>query len=152
MNTRTENHILPISHGGLPILTDAENGWLNAPVGITPGVGLTLVPSGHPHPEQSLRLPQGYCSVCLSKLGGHSGHAHAFVPVTISAEGRNENGIKSTHHFFLNLEPTLENLRIAQRALSDACDRALREMARWSEPDPAPEPQAKDPTTMETPL
>lgn len=52
----------------------------------------------------------------------------------------------------MNIEPTMENLRAAHRALRAACDKAVRDLTRLSEPDSAPEAQADDsiPTTEAT--
>jgi len=46
-----------------------------------------------------------------------------------------------------NVEPTIENVRAAHRALRAACDKAVRDLARLSEPDHVPEAPAADPAT-----
>jgi len=38
----------------------------------------------------------------------------------------------------MNLEPTIENVRVAHRALREACDKAVRDLAQLSADDPVP--------------
>jgi len=72
------------------------------------------------------------------------------IPLITSPCAALDSASKPNISLPMDIEPALENLRIAQRALSEACDRALSEMARLSELDAIPEAHAKDPTTMET--
>lgn len=43
----------------------------------------------------------------------------------------------------MNIEPTMENLRAAHRALREACDKAVQDLQRLSELE-APAPPAAD--------